>query len=37
MDPQVCACGDLTGVPNNVYGWGEIDALRAVETALERQ
>jgi subtilisin family serine protease len=36
MDPQVCACGGVTGVPNNVYGWGEIDALRAVETALER-
>ena len=28
-----CACGDVTGVPNNVYGWGEIDALRAVQMA----
>jgi hypothetical protein len=22
-------------VPNNVYGWGEIDALEAVKIALE--
>jgi hypothetical protein len=32
---EVCACGDVTGIPNNVYGWGEINALRAVEMALE--
>jgi len=30
-----CACGNVTGVPNNVYGWGEIDALSAVRRALE--
>jgi hypothetical protein len=30
-----CACGDVTGVPNNVYGWGEIDALGAVQMTLE--
>ncbi len=29
-----CACGDVAGVPNNVYGWGEIDALAAVKLAL---
>jgi subtilisin family serine protease len=34
-DNTVCACGDVTGTPNNVYGWGEINALRAVEMALE--
>jgi subtilisin family serine protease len=28
------ACGEATGVPNNVYGWGQIDAVRAVELAL---
>ncbi|MBN1221209.1 MAG: S8 family serine peptidase [Anaerolineae bacterium] len=32
---SVCACGDAVGVPNNVYGWGEIDALAALELALE--
>jgi hypothetical protein len=36
-DPEVCACGNLTGTPNHVYGWGEIDALQAVEMALGRQ
>ena len=30
-----CACGDATGTPNNVYGWGEINALEAVKLALE--
>jgi hypothetical protein len=35
-DPEVCACGEVTGTPNNVYGWGEINVLRAVEMALER-
>jgi subtilisin family serine protease len=29
-----CACGEVAGRPNNVYGWGEIDALAAVELAL---
>jgi subtilisin family serine protease len=33
-DGEVCACGGVAGVPNNVYGWGEIDALSAVEMAL---
>ena len=32
-DPQ-CACGDVSGVPNNVYGCGFIDAGAAVEAAL---
>jgi hypothetical protein len=32
-DPAACACGEASGVPNNVYGWGEIDALKAVELA----
>jgi hypothetical protein len=31
---DACACGGAIGVPNNVYGWGEIDAMRAVELAL---
>jgi hypothetical protein len=35
MDAVVCACGDVSGTPNNVYGWGEISALRAVQMALE--
>ncbi|GAB4425903.1 MAG: hypothetical protein Kow0031_05610 [Anaerolineae bacterium] len=30
---SACACGEVSGTPNNVYGWGEIDALRAVELA----
>jgi hypothetical protein len=29
----ICACGDVTGTPNNVYGCGFIDAGAAVETA----
>jgi serine protease AprX len=36
-NPPACACGGVTGIPNNVYGWGEIDALRAVQAALGRQ
>ncbi len=32
-----CACGDLTGTPNNVYGWGEINALEAVKLAQDWQ
>ncbi|MCP4538030.1 MAG: S8 family serine peptidase [Chloroflexi bacterium] len=31
---SVCACGDVTGVPNNVYGCGFIDAGAAVQAAL---
>jgi serine protease AprX len=34
LDPEVCSCGEVDGVPNNVYGWGEINAWRAVELAL---
>lgn len=34
-NPMICACGEVTGWPNNVYGWGEINALEAVELALE--
>jgi subtilisin family serine protease len=30
---STCACGEVSGTPNNVYGWGKIDALRAVELA----
>nr|HID14691.1 hypothetical protein [Anaerolineae bacterium] len=30
----VCACGGVTGVPNNVYGCGFIDAGAAVRAAL---
>jgi subtilisin family serine protease len=30
----VCACGGVTGAPNNVYGCGFIDAGAAVERAL---
>jgi subtilisin family serine protease len=33
---SVCACGDVTGVPNNVYGCGFVDAGAAVQAALER-
>jgi hypothetical protein len=36
LGAEVCACGGLTGTPNNVYGWGEINALRAVQMALGR-
>ena len=32
----ICACGDVTGVPNNVYGCGFIDAGAAVRAALEQ-
>ena len=34
-NPRACACGDVSGNPNNVYGWGEINALEAVKLALE--
>jgi serine protease AprX len=33
---STCACGGVTGVPNNVYGCGFIDAVAAVRAALER-
>ncbi len=28
-----CGCGGVTGHPNNIYGWGEINSLAAVELA----
>jgi len=31
---NACTCGGVIGSPNNVYGWGEIDAERAVQLAL---
>ncbi len=33
--PPPCACGDVTDVPNNVYGCGLLDAGAAVESVLE--
>lgn len=30
----LCACGDVTGTPNNVYGYGLINAEAAVKAAL---
>jgi hypothetical protein len=36
-NPATCSCGSVAGVPNNVYGWGEIDALAAVKLALEQK
>jgi len=36
LGDSVCACGGVTGVPNNVYGCGFLDAGSAVRTALER-
>ncbi|MBN1877639.1 MAG: S8 family serine peptidase [Anaerolineae bacterium] len=35
LDGPVCACGGATGLPNNVYGCGIIDAEAAVQAALE--
>jgi len=32
----ICACGGVTGSPNNVYGCGVIDAAAAVQAALEK-
>jgi subtilisin family serine protease len=32
--PPACACGGVTGVPNNVYGCGILDAGTAVASAL---
>jgi subtilisin family serine protease len=37
MSPPACACGDVTDVPNNVYGCGVVDAGAAVKRALEEQ
>ena len=34
LSDSVCACGGVTGVPNDVYGCGFIDAGAAVEEAL---
>ncbi len=36
MTPPPCACGRVTGVPNNVYGCGLVDAEAAVRAILER-
>jgi len=36
LDGSACACGGVTGVPNNVYGCGFLDAGAAVRAALER-
>jgi len=33
---STCACGGVTGVPNNVYGCGFIDAATAVRAASGR-
>jgi hypothetical protein len=35
LSDSVCACGDVIGVPNNVYGCGFIDAGAAVRAVLE--
>jgi subtilisin family serine protease len=35
LSNPVCACGDVTGTPNNVYGCGVVDAGAAVRAALE--
>jgi len=35
LSNSVCACGGVTGVPNNVYGCGFIDAGAAVRAALK--
>ncbi|MGD2176644.1 MAG: S8 family serine peptidase, partial [Anaerolineae bacterium] len=37
MPPPACACGSVTGVPNNVYGCGVVDSGAAVRRALEKQ
>jgi subtilisin family serine protease len=37
MPPPACACGAVTGAPNNVYGCGVVDAGAAVRRALEDQ
>jgi subtilisin family serine protease len=34
-NPPLCACGNVTGTPNNEYGWGRLDTLRAVHTLLQ--
>jgi len=34
LSNPICACGDVIGVPNNVYGCGFIDAGAAVRAAL---
>ncbi len=33
-NPNTCTCGEVSGTPNNVYGWGEINAREAVKLAL---
>ena len=34
LEGPVCACGDVVGVPNNVYGCGFIDVEAAVRAAI---
>lgn len=34
LSNSVCACGDVTGAPNNVYGCGFIDAGAAVQATI---
>ena len=36
MVNPICACGGVTGAPNNVYGCGFIDAGAAIQAILER-
>jgi hypothetical protein len=37
LEGAVCACGSdgISSVPNNVYGWGQVDAWAALETLLD--
>jgi subtilisin family serine protease len=37
MPAPACACGGVTGVPNNVYGCGLVDAGAAVRRALQQR
>jgi hypothetical protein len=37
MPPPACACGGVTGAPNNVYGCGIVDAGAAVRRVLQNQ
>ena len=35
IDSEVCACGNVTGTPNNVYGCGFVNAGAAVKAATD--